>query len=38
MEPFLAHIREGKCRQCLAFFEEVVRETKMMVYLRQIKN
>jgi hypothetical protein len=35
---FIAHINEGKCRQCLAFYREMERESNMMQSLREGRN
>lgn len=38
IDKFLDHIRQDKCEQCLDFFDELERETKMMAMLRQGRN
>lgn len=38
IDKFLDHIREDKCEQCLDFFDEFERKTKMMAMLRQGRN
>lgn len=38
IDKFLEHIREAECEQCLNFFDELERESKMMVMLRQGRN
>jgi hypothetical protein len=38
IDKVLEHIRETKCEQCLDFFDELERESKMMVMLRQGRN
>jgi len=35
---FIAHITEGKCRQCIAFYREMERESNMMQSLREGRN
>ena len=32
------HLKEGKCEQCLAFFQQLNREQGMMQFLRESKN
>lgn len=38
LDRFLEHIRQDKCEQCLDFFDELERETKMIAMLRQGRN
>jgi hypothetical protein len=35
---FLEHVKEGKCRECSAFFERLDREQGMMESLRNSRN
>jgi hypothetical protein len=38
VEEFFAHIRNDKCEQRLAFYDELVRESTLMMMLRQGRN
>jgi hypothetical protein len=35
---FVAHLNEGKCEQCLAFFRQLDKESEMMQFLRESRN
>ena len=38
VEEFFAHISHDKCEQCSDFFDELIRESKMIAMLRQGRN
>jgi hypothetical protein len=35
---FVEHLNEGKCKQCLAFFQMLEKESEMMQFLRESRN
>jgi len=35
---FVEHLNEGKCKQCLAFFRQLDKESEMMQFLRETRN
>lgn len=35
---FLAHVNEGKCQRCIAFYEQLMWEMDLMQFLREQRN